>query len=41
MEYDRQAAKRMHVVDDQSDFYAVDSNAWLSTEVQAGSCVRF
>ena len=33
VEYDRQAAKRTHVVDDQSDFYAVDSNAWLTAEV--------
>ena len=46
MEYDRQAARRTHVVDDQSDFYAVDSNAWLSTEVHpvsdpdAGICFK-
>ncbi len=33
MDYDRNAAKRTTVIDDQSDFFEIDSNAWLSAEV--------
>ena len=32
MDYDRNAAKRTTVIDDQSDFFEIDSNAWLSVE---------
>ncbi|EIE18808.1 hypothetical protein COCSUDRAFT_44977 [Coccomyxa subellipsoidea C-169] len=32
VDYDRNAAKRTTVVDDQSDFFEIDSNAWLSDE---------
>ena len=35
VEYDRESARRTRVVDDQSDFYELDSNAWLSTEVRS------
>ena len=31
--YDRESAKRTQVLDDQSDYFDVDSNAWLSAEV--------
>lgn len=34
MEYDRNAAKRTAVIDDQSDFFEIDSNAWLTPEVR-------
>lgn len=34
VEYDRNAAKRTAVIDDQSDFFEIDSNAWLTPEVQ-------
>ncbi|KAK9810597.1 hypothetical protein WJX73_003330 [Symbiochloris irregularis] len=30
--YDRESAKRTQVLDDQSDYFDVDSNAWLSAE---------
>lgn len=30
VEYDRHSAKRTNVIDDQSDYFAIDSNAWLS-----------
>lgn len=33
VDYDRNAAKRTNVIDDQSDFFEIDSNAWLSDEV--------
>ena len=33
VEYDRNAAKRTAVIDDQSDFFEIDSNAWLTPEV--------
>ncbi len=32
--YDRDAAKRTAVIDDQSDFFEIDSNAWLTPEVR-------
>jgi len=32
VDYDRNAAKRTTVIDDQSDFFEIDSNAWLSVE---------
>ncbi|BDA48892.1 probable activating signal cointegrator 1 at N-terminal half [Coccomyxa sp. Obi] len=32
VDYDRNASKRTTVVDDQSDFFEIDSNAWLSDE---------
>ena len=32
--YDRESAKRTQVLDDQSDYFDVDSNAWLSAEVR-------
>ena len=34
VDYDRNAAKRTNVIDDQSDFFEIDSNAWLSDEVR-------
>jgi hypothetical protein len=33
VEYDRNAAARTTVIDDQSDYYELDSNTWLSKEV--------
>lgn len=36
MEYDRNAAKRTTVIDDQSDFFEIDTNAWLSDQVGRG-----
>ena len=33
VDYDRNASRRTTVVDDQSDFFEIDSNAWLSDEV--------
>ena len=35
VEFDRQGAKRTTVIDDQSDYFAIDSNAWLSDEERA------
>ena len=32
--YDRDAAKRTAVIDDQSDFFEIDSNAWLTSEAR-------
>ncbi len=34
MGYDRDAAKRTAVIDDQSDFFEIDSNAWLTPEAR-------
>lgn len=31
--YDRNAAQRTKVIDDQSDYFEIDSNTWLSKEV--------
>ena len=31
--YDRNAAQRTQVIDDQSDYFEIDSNTWLSKEV--------
>lgn len=33
VEYDRNAASRTTVIDDQSDYYELDGNSWLSKEV--------
>jgi hypothetical protein len=33
VEYDRNAEQRTRVMDDQSDYFEIDSNAWLSNEV--------
>ena len=38
MGYDRESAQRTQVLDDQSDFFEVDANAWLSHEVRAHRC---
>lgn len=38
VDYDRNAAKRTNVIDDQSDFFEIDSNAWLTDEVPFPSC---
>jgi hypothetical protein len=35
VDYDRNSAKRTTVIDDQSDYFEVDSNAWLTEEVGA------
>lgn len=35
VEFDRQSAKRTTVIDDQSDYFAIDSNAWLDDEERA------
>ncbi|GAX79653.1 hypothetical protein CEUSTIGMA_g7094.t1 [Chlamydomonas eustigma] len=32
IEYDRESAKRTTVIDDQSDYFEIDSNAWLTDE---------
>uniref|UniRef100_A0A7N0U9Y9 Activating signal cointegrator 1 n=1 Tax=Kalanchoe fedtschenkoi TaxID=63787 RepID=A0A7N0U9Y9_KALFE len=32
VEYDRNSAARTTVIDDQSDYYEIESNSWLSTE---------
>ncbi|KAG2487350.1 hypothetical protein HYH03_014064 [Edaphochlamys debaryana] len=32
VEYDRNAAKRTTVIDDQSDFFEIDTNAWLTDQ---------
>lgn len=40
VEYDRHAQKRTTVIDDQSDFFEIETNAWLTEEVStAGGCV--
>ena len=31
--YDRNAAQRTKVIDDQSDYFEIDSNTWLSQQV--------
>ena len=33
VEYDRNAAARTTVIDDQSDYYEIEGNSWLSKEV--------
>lgn len=33
VDYDRNSAARTTVIDDQSDYYEIDGNSWLSTEV--------
>ncbi len=38
--YDRDAAKRTAVIDDQSDFFEIDSNAWLTPEVRITLATR-
>jgi hypothetical protein len=35
VEFDREAARRTVVLDDQSDFFSVDANAWLTDEERA------
>eukprot|EP00887_Chlorella_sp_A99_P006420 scaffold3.g6420.t1 len=35
VEYDRHSAKRTTVIDDQSDFFEIDTNAWLTDEERA------
>ena len=32
--YDRNAAQRTKVIDDQSDYFEIDSNTWLSDQVR-------
>ena len=34
VDYDRNAARRTTVIDDQADFFEIDSNAWLSDEAR-------
>jgi hypothetical protein len=34
VEYDRHAQQRTTVIDDQSDFFEIETNAWLSEEVR-------
>jgi hypothetical protein len=34
VEYDRNSAKRTTVIDDQSDYFEIDANAWLTDEVR-------
>jgi hypothetical protein len=36
LEYDRHSVKRTSVIDDQSDYFEIDTNAWLTDEV--GGC---
>lgn len=35
LEYDRQSARRTKVIDDQSDYFEIDSNTWLTDEERA------
>lgn len=35
VEYDRDSARRTHVIDDQSDFFEIDTNAWLDADVSS------
>ncbi|KAG1658746.1 hypothetical protein FOA52_000859 [Chlamydomonas sp. UWO 241] len=35
VEYDRNAAQRTTVIDDQNDYFEIDSNAWLSDQERA------
>ncbi|GIL84063.1 hypothetical protein Vretifemale_12782 [Volvox reticuliferus] len=35
VEYDRNAAKRTTVIDDQSDFFEIDTNSWLTDQERA------
>lgn len=35
VEYDRHAQKRTTVIDDQSDFFEIETNAWLTEEVRS------
>lgn len=37
VDYDRNSAARTTVIDDQSDYYAIEGNSWLSAEV----CILF
>lgn len=37
VEYDRNAAARTTVIDDQSDYYEIEGNSWLSIEVNRAS----
>jgi hypothetical protein len=34
VDYDRHSQKRTTVIDDQSDYFEIDTNAWLSEEVR-------
>ncbi len=34
VDYDRNSAKRTSVIDDQSDYFEIDANAWLTDEVR-------
>ena len=36
VDYDRNSAARTIVIDDQSDYYEIEGNSWLSTEVFSG-----
>lgn len=38
--YDRNAAQRTKVIDDQSDYFEIDSNTWLSDQVMLASLQR-
>ena len=39
--YDRNAAQRTKVIDDQSDYFEIDSNTWLSKEVsRCKDCIQ-
>lgn len=38
VDYDKNSQKRTTVIDDQSDFFEIETNAWLSEEVSS-SCV--
>jgi hypothetical protein len=39
VEFDRDSQQRTTVIDDQSDYFEIDTNAWLSEEVRR-VCVR-
>jgi hypothetical protein len=41
VEYDRNSAKRTTVIDDQSDYFEIDANAWLTDEVSEGKGACF
>lgn len=40
VEFDRNARQRTTVVDDQNDYFEIDTNAWLDPEVCAIFCLQ-
>lgn len=40
LNYERTAAERTRVIDDQADYYAYETNTWLSSEERAAAEAR-